>query len=225
MTKRSFSKRIGYDALRLLCRLVGVLFFRVRCKRRHLQPSSGGGLICANHQSFFDPVLVGIAFQRRLNYLARQSLFRHTAFRWLIDFLDAIPLDREGSGLSGLKESLKRLRRGELVVIFPEGTRSTDGELRPLKPGFIALARRGKAPLIPVAIDGAYQAWPRTARWPRRSVIHVVTGEAMSPELVAELSDEELLDELEVRIAEAFEIARAQKAPDKRDNLVPIFLH
>jgi 1-acyl-sn-glycerol-3-phosphate acyltransferase len=211
MAQRSFTKRIGYSLLQVLAQLSGILLFSIRCRGRENIPAEGGVLICSNHQSFFDPVLVGIGFKRRLNYLARKTLFRFFAFRWLIEFLDAIPIDREGGGLGGLKETLKRLKHGELVLIFPEGTRTRDGEVAALKPGFVALARRGKAPLLPVAVDGAYDAWPREARFPSLSQIHVWIGEPMTPDLVQSLNDEQLVAELERRIRDCHASARRSR--------------
>ncbi|MFI4876322.1 MAG: lysophospholipid acyltransferase family protein [Blastopirellula sp. JB062] len=204
MTGRSLAKRLWYDALRVISRLGGVCLFRIRVYGRENWPLEGGALVCPNHQSFLDPVLVGLTCQRRLNFLARQSLFKFTPFRWLIQSLDSIPVDRDGSSLSGLKETLKRLKRGELVLIFPEGTRTQDGEIGPLKPGFIPLARRGGVPIVPVAIDGAFHAWPRTAKLPRRSVIHIRIAPPIDLELIQTLSDDELLTELDRRLSQAF---------------------
>ncbi len=208
MSERSFSKRAGYAVLRVLAQGLGIMLFSIRFVGRENIPVRGGVLVCSNHQSFFDPVLVGMGFRRRLNYLARKTLFRSFAFRWLIEFLDAIPIDREGGGLGGLKETLKRLKRGELVLIFPEGTRTRDGEVAALKPGFVALARRSKTPLLPVAVDGAYDAWPREAKFPRRSRISVSVGSPMTPEYVRTLTDEQLVAELERRIRNCHAIAR-----------------
>jgi 1-acyl-sn-glycerol-3-phosphate acyltransferase len=198
--QRTFVQRLGYDTLRVLARLISVMLFRLRVVGREHWPAEGGGLVCSNHQSYFDPPLVGLTCDRRMNYLARDSLLRIPLLKQLILFLDAIPIDREGGGLSGLKETLKRLKAGELVLIFPEGTRTHDGEVAPLKPGFIAVARRGKVPLVPVALDGAFQAWPRTSWFPRLTRLAVVIGPPISPDEVAELTDEDLLAELEQRI-------------------------
>src|SRR5690242_18294289 len=121
MAQRSLPKRLWYDFLRVVCRLVGIVAFSIRVRGRQHVPPDGGALVMSNHQSHLDPVLVGLASDRRLNYLARQTLFGFAPFRWLISSLDAIPLDREGLGLNGLKETLKRLKRGEMVLIFPEG--------------------------------------------------------------------------------------------------------
>jgi 1-acyl-sn-glycerol-3-phosphate acyltransferase len=208
MAARSFVKWQGYRFLRLIFRLFSVLLFSIRCKGRDHIPADGGALVCANHQSLFDPMLVGVGFNRRLNYLARQTLFRFTLLRWLMQFLDTIPIDREGSGLGGLKETLKRLKRGEMVIMFPEGTRSRDGEVAALKPGFVALARRSGAALLPVGLDGSYDAWPRRVRFPRRARVHVCIGPPLRPELVASLSDDQLVAELEQRIRACHAAAR-----------------
>ncbi len=206
---RSVSQRLGYSAIRVFARLYGVALFRLRCFGREHIPASGAVLVCANHQSFLDPVLVGLAFNCRLNYLARASLFQVPLLRGLIRFLDAIPIDRDGLGISGLRESLRRIRRGEMVLIFPEGTRTADGTVGELEPGFCALARRGKVTLLPVGIDGAFDSWPRGAVFPRLSVIHVCVGEPVAAEFVGAASNELLVEELEQRIRRCFERARA----------------
>ena len=208
MAERSLAQRLVYRGLRAIIRLILVIAFAIRYKGRENIPDQGGALICANHQSFFDPPLIGSGFNRRLNYLARKTLFRFPPFRWLIEFLGAIPIDREGSGLSGLKETLRRLKRGELVLIFPEGTRTHDGQVSPLKPGFVAMARRSRVPLLPVGLDGAYDAWPRRVRFPRRARIYICIGPPLEPELVASLLDAQLVAELEQRIRDCHAAAR-----------------
>ena len=114
-------------------------------------PPTGGGLVMSNHQSNLDPVLIGLCCERRLNYVARQTLLTFAPLRWLFNSLDAIPIDRDGTGLGGLKETLKRLKRGELVLLFPEGTRTQGrrsaahqaGLLCPGTPGGGAAGARG----------------------------------------------------------------------------------
>src|SRR5688572_23428322 len=195
--QRTWFQRAGYDFLRVVAQLTATLCFRIRWVGAENFPRTGGALICSNHQSFFDPPLVGLTCNRRMNYLARETLFKTPLLAPLMRFLDAIPIDREGGGLAGLKETLRRLKADEQVLIFPEGTRTHDGEVAPLKPGFIAVARRSRVPLIPVGLDGAYQSWPRTAKLPRAGRIGIVIGEPILPELVAQLNDEDLLAELE----------------------------
>ena len=139
---RPLWKKPGYIFIRSFFRIIGVCLFRYRCYGRGHMPEQGPLLICSNHQSYFDPIVVGIGFNPMPTYLARKTLFRFPLFGWLIAYLEAIPIDRDGMGLGGFKNSLRRLKRGEMVVIFPEGTRSPDGNVGPLKPGFVALARR-----------------------------------------------------------------------------------
>ena len=205
---RPLPKRLWYGFLHVVCRLLATLLFQVRVRGRERAPRYGGVLVLSNHQSYFDPVLVGLACDRQLNYLARSTLFGFAPLRLLIQSLDAIPIDREGIGLAGLKETLRRLKRGELVLIFPEGTRTRDGEMSPLKPGFSALAKRAGVPLLPVGIDGAYQAWPRRQLLPGASTIHIQFGEPLSADAAAAYDDRQLVDEIERRIRECHRRAR-----------------
>jgi 1-acyl-sn-glycerol-3-phosphate acyltransferase len=152
---------------------------------------------------------VGLTLDRAINYLARKSLFDVPGLSWLIRLLSSIPIDRDGMGMAGLKECLRRLKQDELVLIFPEGTRSPDGEVRPLKPGFCMLARRGKVSLLPVGLDGAHDAWPRSAKLPRFRPIHIVIGEPIPPEEIRRLDDDALVAELERRIRVCHREARS----------------
>lgn len=195
----------SHSVARVLARLIAVAFFGMRVTGREQLPATGRGLVCSNHQSYLDPVIVGLACDRRLNYLARETLFRSPGFRHLIQWYDAIPIRREGLGIGGLKETLRRLKHGELVLIFPEGTRTTDGNLQPLQPGFCAVARRAKAPLIPIGIRGAYEVWPRHRLLPRRRTIRVRWGEPIFPDQIATLSDEALIEQLSRRIRDCLD--------------------
>jgi 1-acyl-sn-glycerol-3-phosphate acyltransferase len=198
---------LHYRFLQFLCRLLVVLLFRFRCNgQRHL-PSTGGALILSSHQSFLDPVLIGVNHRRPFDYLARETLFRFAPLRWLIRSLNGIPIDREGLGMSGLKETLRRLKHGRVVVIFPEGTRTRDGEVQPLKPGFAALARRAHVPLVPAAVVGAFECWPRHLRFPRPGRIRVEFGQPLTPDEIAPLDDRQLVAEVERRIRECHERA------------------
>ncbi|REK17188.1 MAG: 1-acyl-sn-glycerol-3-phosphate acyltransferase [Planctomycetota bacterium] len=198
--ERSLAKRVWYDSLRVVCRMLFVVVFRMRARGREYLPAEGGGLVLSNHQSHLDPVIVGLTCDRRMNYVARTTLFRFAPFRWLINSLDAIPIDREGGGRAGLKETLKRVKRGELVLLFPEGTRTPDGEVHRIKPGFCYIARRANVPIFIVAFDGAYDAWPRDHKLPRRSVIHLQYAPPITTAEFEQMTDEQLVAEAERRI-------------------------
>ena len=178
-------------------------------------PATGPVVVLANHQSYLDPPMVGCFMPRPIGYLARDTLFKGLLGP-LIRAYDSIPIDRDGSGLAGIRATLKRIKDGDAVLMFPEGTRSPDGQLQPLKPGFIALVRRGKASILPVGIAGSYEAWPRERKLPAPRPIAVSFGESIPPETIAELDDEALLQLVAQRIALCFSEARQLAGYEKK---------
>ena len=140
LTFQNIGRQLFYRAVRLAARIVSVVVFDLRTEGQHHLDVEGGGMLLSTHQSLLDPVLVGMIPNRRLNYLARKTLFKNALLGFIISLLDAIEIDRERGGLAGLREMLKRLQKGELVLLFPEGTRTSDGELAVLKPGKKALS-------------------------------------------------------------------------------------
>lgn len=207
--ERSFASRAWYETVRVVVGALALGLFRLRCAHRDRLPATGGFLLLSNHQSHLDPPFVGLVVPRRVNFVARDTLFKNRFFAWLINSLDAIPIDREGLGLAGLKETMRRLKRGEIVLLFPEGTRSPDGEMQPLRPGFSALVQRTGVPIVPVALDGAFQAWPRNAKLPRPGRIQIVVGQPISTETAKGLDDRALVSLVDERIRACLEEARA----------------
>lgn len=192
------------------------LGFSLRIEGRQLVPRTGPALMIANHQSFLDPVLVGLAAPRPLCYLARKTLFRTRAFAALIRSLQAVPIDQEGLGKEGLKTTLEQLRAGRAVLVFPEGERTEDGALHALRPGIQLLIKRARAPVVPVGIAGAFDAWPR---WrplpipaplflpPGKGTISVVARPPLDAERFAELPRQQMLAELFLELQQAQERA------------------
>jgi 1-acyl-sn-glycerol-3-phosphate acyltransferase len=211
MAKRTLWRRIYYRFWWWVVRFILVLFYRVRIHDERYVPMAGGVLLLANHQSHMDPPAIGSVVRRPLNFVARKTLFKWP-LSWHFDMLDAIPLDQEGVSLSGIKETLKRLRDGEGAVIFPEGTRSWDGEMQPLMPGFCIIARRCRVPIVPVGIAGAHEAWPRGTPFPKLSgSVHIQFGPPLLPAESAKYNDEQLLAEVDRRIRQCYAQARAKR--------------
>jgi len=200
MTKRSLASRTWYDLLKNFCRLACVIVYRIRYSGRENVPSEGPVLVVCNHQSYLDPVAIGAGCPQRLSYMARKTLFRFSPFGWLIHSVNAIPLDTEGIGFGGVKETLRRLKRGEMVLIFPEGERCWDSEVAPFQPGFATLAIRGRSTILPVGIEGAFEAWPRFRKLPRPGNVRVHYGDAISAEVARELGAEGLVEEVRRRV-------------------------
>jgi 1-acyl-sn-glycerol-3-phosphate acyltransferase len=137
-------------------------------------------LVVANHQSYLDPILAAVGMPRAFHPMARESLFRFAPFRWLIGSLYAFPVRRGTADLAAVKEALRRLKAGGVVLMFPEGTRTRDGSIGPMHGGPAAIAARAGVPIVPMVIDGAFEAWPRTRRLPRPQRIRVACGRAVS---------------------------------------------
>jgi len=158
-----------------------IALYRLRLHGRERMPRRGPLLVVSNHQSYFDPVLIGLLFPptRIPAFMARTGLFVNPAFATLLRFLRAIPLRQDESDMKAIRAALERLEGGEVVALFPEGARTYDGDLREFKRGAGLLMKRSKCPLIPVAIEGAFDVWPRTRSFPRLfgQRIHVVVGE------------------------------------------------
>jgi len=206
---RTFLDRWIYRTVRATARVVGVSCFDLRCFGREHLDFPGSGLLLSTHQSTLDPVLIGLMQNTELAYLARKTLFKNFLFAGLIRALNSIEIDRESGGLAGLKETIRRLKQGKKVLIFPEGTRSSTGHPAVLKPGFISLARRGSVPLVPIAVTGAFQALRRGSRLPHYAPLCVVVGARIEPEIVASLDDTALLAEISNRLADCHRQALA----------------
>lgn len=177
-----------YRFSRVVVTALAKLFFRLTWRGAEYVPAQGGVLLACNHVSFLDPPLVGCALRHRVvRFMARQDLFEPRLLRWLLRRFQCVPVDRTRGDVGALRKAIQLLRSGEVVCIFPEGTRSPDGELHPAKPGVGFLVAKACVPVVPVYLHGAYEAWPRHAKLPRPRKIHVIFGPPITPEEIARL--------------------------------------
>jgi 1-acyl-sn-glycerol-3-phosphate acyltransferase len=174
--------RLYYRFGRACCQLGYVLLLGGRVYRVNHVPSRGGVLLACNHQSYLDPVLATFAIPRECTYMARDTLFRNRYFRRLIESLNAFPVRRGESDVAAMKMALKKLAAEAVLTAFPEATRTEDGRVRPFKPGVIVLARKAKVPIVPVAIEGAFEAWPRHRKLPRSASVLIEYGRPIEPD-------------------------------------------
>lgn len=217
MSARSFAGYAWYETVRIMAYLHSVLLYRIRCDGQEHIPDQGPAIFISNHQSHFDPVLVGMWCQRQLHFLARSGLFKPPGLGPLIRSLGAIPVERDGLGLDGLRNTLTQLRKGEAVLIFPEATRTPDGKMQPFKPGFATLAQKSKGPVVPVGIAGAYEIWPRDQAFPTPwGLMQVVFGPPISAEECRAMSHEELAEEAERRVRACVDHAYALRKHRRR---------
>ena len=204
-----------YAFCQFVAQTVLILFFRLRSFHVERTAVKGGALIVANHQSYLDPPAIGARIEGKINYLAQKGLFTFKPFAKLLDSLDVIPLEKHGIGFEGIKETLKRLKNGERVLIFPEGerTRLPNGEIMPFHKAVVMLALKSKVPIIPTAIAGAFEAWPRHQKLPnlfpdRKNIVRVIYGEPIPYEKAAAMGDDELNAYVESRVRELYEQIR-----------------
>ncbi|PZN13190.1 MAG: 1-acyl-sn-glycerol-3-phosphate acyltransferase [Bacillota bacterium] len=145
-----------YSLAKALFWLLFTLVFRWDVRGLEHVPKGGPLLVVANHFSWLDPPLVGTVLPRKVHFMAKHELFRYPLFGWLLRRVGAFPVRRGHPDRQALRHSLELLRRGEVVGLFPEGTRSR-GALGPFEPGAGLLALRSGAPVLPVAIEGPYR--------------------------------------------------------------------
>ena len=146
---------------RLFWRGIWRLMYRLEVQGREHIPAAGPLLLAPNHVSYMDPWVVNIAQDRPLCFMTWDAVFKLPLFGRLIHFLGAFPVSLDHVDRRALRIARALLERGEAVVVFPEGGRSATGELMPLRPGVVRLARQTGAPIVPVRIEGMFKIWPR----------------------------------------------------------------
>jgi 1-acyl-sn-glycerol-3-phosphate acyltransferase len=165
---------LGYH----LIKLIGRIFFRLRVIHRGRMINHGPVILAANHQSFLDPPLVGSVSGRAVYFLARKSLLDGWFSGWILPKLNVIPVDSEtGRDRTALKALIRILRAGQGAVVFPEGQRTPDGKLQLAQPGLGLVIAKTLAPVVPMRVFGAYEAWPIHEKLPRPGRVTIVVGE------------------------------------------------
>jgi 1-acyl-sn-glycerol-3-phosphate acyltransferase len=164
---------LGYHVSRLLAKVL----FRFRILHREKMIQTGPVILAMNHQSYLDPPLAGNTSDRPIYFMAKRSLLDVPILRWLLPKLNVIPVDQEGIDRSALKAVIRMLKAGEGVLIFPEGSRTLDGNLLPALPGLGLIIAKTLAPVVPMRIFGAHEALPRGGGKLRLVPITVVVGE------------------------------------------------
>lgn len=166
-----------YNIFYNLAKLIARLVFQLRVVHPERMIESGPLILAVNHSSYFDPPLAGICSRRGVYYLARKSLLKWPFFGPLFPAMNVIPVERDGNDMSALREVIKKVKEGNGVVLFPEGTRSKDGNLQPARAGIGLIIAKTKAPVLPMRIFGAYDAFPKGSKRMRLTKITVVIGE------------------------------------------------
>jgi len=167
---------LGYS----LSKAIAKTFFSYRVIGAENMIEEGPCIIAANHCSFFDPPLVGVACKRAIHYLARKSLLEWPILGPIFPELNVIPVDRKNADRSALMGAIRVVRGGGAVLIFPEGTRSPDGQLQPAQPGIGMIVAKTGAPVVPARISGSYEVFSRERLLPKKGKVSVEIGHPLS---------------------------------------------
>ena len=170
-----FTYAVGYQ----LSKFIAQSFFDLRVYGQDNIIEQGPALLAMNHQSFLDPPFAGISCQREIYYFGRKTLFDVPVLGFLLRRITVIGVDRDGSDVSALKAVIRVLRSGGCTIVFPEGTRTRDGNLQPAKPGAGFIIAKTLAPVVPMRIFGAFEAFPRGAKFPRMTPVTIVVGKPL----------------------------------------------
>ncbi len=200
----------SYAFWRFICYIIFISVWKVRAFNRHFEPASGSVLYVSNHQSFLDPMIVGLPLRRSMNFMARHTLFRFGLLARMITSVNTFPIHRGKTDLAGMKEAMRRLKAGGQLVVFAEGTRTTDGKIGPFLPGMAALAQRAADWIVPVVIDGAFEIWPKTQKLPSTGNIVVQYGRAISRDQAKAMTSDELVQTIRKRMIDIQTEVRAR---------------
>lgn len=167
--------RLGY----ISAQIIGKTLFSFKVVHRERIIETGGAILAMNHESYLDPPLAGIACHRELYYLARKTLLKWPILGPILPKMNVIPVDQDRADMSALKNLIKIVKAGHATVIFPEGSRTLDGELQPAQPGLGLVIAKTLAPVVPMRIFGAHKAFPRHGKPRPFTPITLVVGEPM----------------------------------------------
>jgi 1-acyl-sn-glycerol-3-phosphate acyltransferase len=201
-----FDRSIPWRIAQAIAGGLATLLFSLKVEGRENVPARGGALIVANHQSYLDPVLMAVRLDRPLNYMAKSELFEGRVGGWMLRAVfNGIPVRQGEHDFRAVRETIRRLRAGHLVNVYPEGERCADGEIGPMQRGVGLIAQRAGVPVVPAVIAGAFAAWPRHRRLFRRRPVRIRFGAAVD---VAHLGAEEIIATIGRALNEMYESAR-----------------
>lgn len=158
--------KLFYRVIYWMARIFFKLCFRLKIYGlEHFRP--GAGILASNHNSNYDPPVLSISCPEEVHFLAKESLFRVPGLGWLIRTLNSHPVSGKSADAHTFREIIRLLQEGKKVILFPEGTRSIDGELQPLERGMAFIAQKARCTIFPAYIQGTFPAWPRGKAFPK----------------------------------------------------------
>jgi 1-acyl-sn-glycerol-3-phosphate acyltransferase len=165
-----------YTILKIIVGLVFKLFYPIKAEGLENIPHNNALILVANHCSYFDPLFLGLVIPRRIHWMVLRPYYNLWWLRWLFKVTECFPVNIDKPNIEAIKYAIKILNEGKVLGIFPEGARSKDGRLKEGKKGVAFIALKTGAPILPVAIDGAFEAYPVGKILPKPHSINVKIG-------------------------------------------------
>jgi 1-acyl-sn-glycerol-3-phosphate acyltransferase len=180
-TPDQLTMRPFYGFFHYLAQCFHTVWFRGEVVGTDNFPTDGPFLIAANHASHFDPPIVGSHVPRQMRFFARKSLWSNRGLAWWLNQVETIPVERDSGDVGAVKRVLQALKENRAVVLFPEGTRTTDGQLQKAKAGVGLMACKTGVPVVPCRVYGSFTAFGRGTTIPRFGTpIDIVFGPPIS---------------------------------------------
>lgn len=197
--RRGVITAVIYRVARLLVKIYLLIFNSWVIEGAENVPASGPAVLAANHISVWDPIVMGCSVKRTLHYMAKEELFKLPILKWLLPRLECFPVKRGKADRNAMRLAAACLEKGEILGLFPEGSRSKTGEIQAFLPGTALFALRSKAPIVPVALMGTKSAFPSSIRGKFR----VKIGQPLCfPELYEGKIGEKELEEVTAKVRE-----------------------
>ena len=178
-----------YRFCRFLYRVYFRLYHRGRIYNAERLPDEGAFILAGNHVSFLDPPLFGLACKREAFFMARDTLFRNPLASWILRSWNCVPISRDRADIGAMRAVLRMLDEGKAVLMFPEGTRSPDGNLQEPRAGIGMVVARAGVPIVPMRIFGTERALPRGTSFPRPARLAIKFGEPFVYSLPADFAE------------------------------------
>jgi 1-acyl-sn-glycerol-3-phosphate acyltransferase len=170
---------MAYWFFYIIMNLIDRIYFQSKFYNTENLPEDGKCIIATNHISNLDPFVMGICQKRRFSFLAKEELFKKGFQNWAFRQMGAFPIKRGASDFKALRESIRRVKSGTPLILFPEGTRGTGNIEKRSQAGIGFIAIKANVPIVPAYIEGTDKALPNGAKWFKRHPVKVTFGKPL----------------------------------------------
>jgi long-chain acyl-CoA synthetase len=218
LARHNLFSEISFFTLGRMIYLLALDRFHLKVHGMENLPAKGPYLLCSNHQSYFDPLVLGAVLPWRLFRLTfalgTSDIFGTGFMRRLARWVRVVVLDPDANLIPAMRAGFFGLTQGRILILYPEGERTNDGKPTIFRKGAAILSIHAQAPIVPIAIEGFYEAWPRHKKFPKLANLRLVFGTPLQPPPVSEASEaayEKLTSELKTQVTAMWKDLRGEK--------------